>query len=131
MAEKRKSEKVIDSLASRIIDLENRSSDRNEGPTTREFVENMRNANTVQQTKSHVRLFANWLAAKNELRSLKDIAPSQLDVYLAQFTLSIRKAGTGEINSLSRQYEPSSLLAMHNSVFRHLNSEVCEVFSVG
>lgn len=115
-------EKVIDALASRILDLEDRCVDVEACKSTNDFVESMRNNNTVQQTKSHIRLFTNWLATKQEMRAPKDIEPTQLDTYLAQFTLSIRKAGNEDIGHPSRQYEPSSLVAMHNSVFRHLNS---------
>jgi hypothetical protein len=120
-------ERVIDSLASRIIDMESRCTD-DDASTTRQFVADMRNPNTVLVTKSHYRLFVSWLATKSETRSLEDISPKELDLYLAQFTLAIRKdhkGGTGNenINHPSRQYEPSSLAAMHNSLYRYLNSK--------
>lgn len=115
-------ERVIDSLASRILDLESRCID-DDASTTRQFVDDMRNANTVLATKSHCRLFTSWLATKSETRSPEDINPKQLDLYLAQFTLAIRKGGNESINHPSRQYEPCSLTAMHNSLFRYLNSK--------
>jgi len=44
-------------------------------------------------------------------------------MYLAHFTLTVRKEGEGDITNLSRQYEPSSLAAMHNSLMRYLNAK--------
>ena len=114
----KKAEKVIDSLASRILDLENYEDD----CATRQFVEKMANSNTQIQTRSHMRLFSKWLNAKSEMRAPEHIEPKQLDIYIAQFFLTIRKDGIGDINHASRQYEPSTITAMHSSMFRYLNS---------
>lgn len=113
----KKAEKVIDSLASRILDLENNEND----CATRQFVDKMANGNTQLQTQSHMRLFSKWLNAKSEMRAPEHIEPKQLDIYIAQFFLTIRKEGNGDINHPSRQYEPSTITAMHSSMFRYLN----------
>jgi hypothetical protein len=57
----------------------------------------MRNDNTQHVTKSHLRLFCKWLATKSEMRSPEVIDAKQLDTYLAQFTLTIRKDGCEEL----------------------------------
>jgi len=91
---------------------------------TTQFVDQMRNCNTVQATKSHLRLFTRWLTQmKSERRPPEEIDAKQLDIYLAQFTLNVRKEGSTEINHPSRQYEPSSLAAIHSSIYRHLSSK--------
>jgi len=115
----KKAEKIIDSLASRILDLENYEDDN----ATRQFVEKMTNSNTRQQTPSHMRLFSKWLNAKSEMRAPEQIEPKQLDIRIAQFFLTIRKEGNGDINHPSRQYEPSTITATHSSMFRSLNSK--------
>lgn len=114
------SEKVRDSLASRILDLEH--SDRGDY-ATRQFVDQMTNTNTLHQTQCHIRLFSKWLNAKSETRAPEQIGAKELDVYIAQFLLTIRKEGNGDINHPSRQYEPSTITAMHSSMFRYLNSK--------
>jgi hypothetical protein len=114
-------EVVIDSLTNRILELEHQSIDNDYA--TRQFVSNMKNRNTQVLTESHIRLFRNWLAAKSESRAPEHIDPKQLDIYLAQFTLTIRKDGDADINHSSRQYEPCTLSAMHSSFFRYLNSK--------
>ena len=60
-----------------------------------------------------------WLETKNEFRPMETIEPQELDVYLAQFFLSVRKYGTGNLNTVERQYGPTTLLAIHSAVFRH------------
>jgi hypothetical protein len=114
-----KAENVIDSLASRILDLEHYEDDY----ATRQFVDKMANSNTQQQTQCHIRLFSKWLNANSEMRAPEQIETKQLDLYIAQFFLTIRKEGNGDINHPSRQYEPSSISAMHSSLFRYLNSK--------
>jgi hypothetical protein len=115
-----KADKVIDSLASRILDLENCD---NKDNFTRQFVDKMTNSNTQQQTTCHIRLFSKWLNVKSEMRAPEQIEAKQLDLYMAQFFLTIRKDGSCDINHASRQYEPSTLTAMHSSFFRYLNSK--------
>jgi hypothetical protein len=115
---------VIESLVNRILDLEgdNRFVDITSEDTVN-MVKLQTNKNTAKVTESHVRLFREWLATKNELCEISQIEPQNLDLYLAQFFLSVRKPGTSDdLNALDRQYEPSTLLAIHSSIFRHLRN---------
>jgi len=57
------------------------------------------------------------------MRLPEQIDAKQLDIYLAQFSSTIRKEGTADINHPSRQYEPTSIIAMYNLIFRYLNSK--------
>jgi len=70
-----KADAVMDSLASRILDLENYGDKDN---VTRQFVENMTNNNTQQQTICHIRLFCKWLNVKSEMRAPEHIEAKQL-----------------------------------------------------
>jgi len=91
---------------------------------TTQFVDRMRNFNTLQATKSHLRLFTRWLTQiKSERRAPEEIDAKELNIYLAQFTLTVRKEGSTGIDHPSRQYEPSSLVAIHNAIYRHLSSK--------
>lgn len=68
-------------------------------------------------------MFREWLATKNELCEISRKELQNLDLYLAQFFLSLRKPGTSDdLNALDRQYEPSTLPAIHSSPFRHLRN---------
>ena len=120
------SERGRDRLASRILDLEVEQSRflSADSLDTREFVDKMKNINTVQATQCHIRLFMKWLClAKSENRPPEQIDGTDLDLYIAQFMLTIRKEGDGDVNNASRQYEPSSLAAMHSSIYRYLSSK--------
>jgi hypothetical protein len=120
---------VVESLVERILELESNESNSNSRfvdiniEDTSNIIQVQENTNTQKTTRSHIRLFQEWLATKNEFRDCSQIESNNLDNYLAQFFLSVRKAGTnanGNLNNPERQYEPSTLLAIHSSVFRHL-----------
>jgi erythromycin esterase-like protein len=81
-------------------------------------VKQQKNTNTVKLTSSHVRLFGEWLKSINEQREIQFIEFSTLDKYLAQSFLSVRTNGNDkqDINSAERQYEPTTLEAIHSSI---------------
>jgi hypothetical protein len=115
---------VIDSLADRILDLE-RFIEIDES-TTYDVVEQQKNANTKKMTESHTRLFNSFLISKNENRKIEEIPPKDLDLFLAQFFLGVRKPSSSddiERNDVSRQYEPSTLQAMQGSIHRYLGDK--------
>ena len=88
---------------------------------TYDIIEQQKNINTKRQTACHVKLFKNWLKENEEIRDPHLIEPLQLENYLAQFLLSVRKCiNTENLNDTSRQYEPSTLLAIQTSIFRYL-----------
>ena len=60
-----------------------------------------------------MKLFKNWLKENEEIRDPHLIQPLQLDNYLAQFLQNVRKCtNTENLDDTSRQYEPSTLLAI-------------------
>ena len=88
--------------------------------TSHSIVERQMNANTKKATECHLHIVTKWLETKNEFRPIEKIEPQELDLYLAQFFMYVRKHGSSDMNDLERQYEPTTLLAIHYSVFRHL-----------
>ena len=132
-------DKIIDSLANRIVELSyevERHNDKDENKRfmtvtpeeTVALVQQQKNKNTQVTTSSHIRLFKEWLRQKNELRDPYTIEPVELDSYFAQFFISVRKAKTKENNSddQRRQYKPSSLCAMQASFHRYLKDNKYE-----
>lgn len=100
-----------DDIASRFVNVEE----------TKSIVEEQKNVNTKKQTECHLRLFRQFLRQKKEFREPQSISPTELDTYLAQFFLSVRKTSEDkQLGDIDRQYEPSSLVAMHSSIFRYL-----------
>ena len=87
------SERVMNSLANRIFELDNMST---MSTTTHDFVDKMRNVSTKNVTDSHMRLFVKWLYSNGETRTPEQIESKQLDMYLAHFTLTVRKEGDGD-----------------------------------
>ena len=71
-------------------------------------------------TDSHIRLLTTYLRSKNDAREPENIPPPELDLYLAQFFLGVRKmvatGGKVDMNDPAHQYEPTSLAAMHSSL---------------
>jgi hypothetical protein len=118
------SAKVIDSLADRMLDYDVTRFVACSNDATLQLVEQQQNANTRRMTDSHLRLIKSYLASKNDVRELEDIPPAELDLYLAQFFLGVRKSAAPgadvDLNDSSRQYEPSTLAAMHSSFHRYL-----------
>lgn len=114
-------ERVIDSLASRILELERFIDISNDA--TNDLLEQQRNENTKKVTASHMRLFKSYLEQKNENQSPEMIPPDKLDKYIAQFLMSVRKKGDTSMSDCERQYEPQTLLSMHSSINRYLVSK--------
>ena len=83
-----------------------------------EFRALQKNKETTCKTMSHLRLLTEYLKGKGEVRFIEDIEAEELDRYLGEFFVSVRKEkpdGNG-----STQYEPSSLRSMRASFERHL-----------
>ena len=117
-----RSQVVIDALANRILDLEDRFI-KVDPIDTRILVESQRNENTRRMTESHLRLFRQWLQTKDERRNLEEIEADKLDLYIAQFILGVRKSGySGKSNDFEHEYEPQTLSAMHSSIHRYLGA---------
>ncbi|CAC5368023.1 SAMD8 [Mytilus coruscus] len=87
-----------------------------EGDTT-EFINSMKNANTIRKTKSDISLFQPWLlTTQNEGCPFLTIENDKLNLYLARFFLSVRKK-KGE------EYEPDTLKSIQSSISRHLSEK--------
>ena len=117
-----RSRKVIDGLADSILDCDMAATSRFAAvDDTAAIVDEQRNKNTKRMTLCHIKLFKAWLAEKSEVRDPHHIPADQLDTYLAQFILSVRKEWRLPIDHELRQYEPETLTAIHSSVHRFLN----------
>ncbi|XP_069101555.1 uncharacterized protein [Argopecten irradians] len=79
------------------------------------FIEEQENENTARKTASHLKLFKEFLGERypDENRTINCIVPSELDMYLSEFIVCVRKPD-GE------EYEPSSIRGMISSFDRHL-----------
>ncbi|XP_062579483.1 uncharacterized protein LOC134241461 [Saccostrea cucullata] len=69
--------------------------------------------NTLRKTLYDINLLKTFLLSKNEKREFFKIPPTELDVYVANFILSVRKKG-GE------EFEPTSLRSLISSIDRAL-----------
>lgn len=77
------------------------------------FIEEQDNKNTLRKTLTDINKFKRFLETKGEARDIHEISVDQLDAYLANFVLSIRKSDGTE-------YEPSSIRNIISSVDRKL-----------
>ena len=82
------------------------------------FIENMKNKNTVGKTQSAVKQSTTWLQMipRFETREINKIPPGELDNFVGSFLLSIRKADGSE-------YEPDTLTSYHRSIDRFLKEK--------
>ena len=78
-----------------------------------EFIEQEENVNTERKTKNDLSLIQLFLTAEKETRTIEEIPPRELDLFLSRFLLSVRKKN-GE------EYEPTTLRGFIASVERHL-----------
>ncbi|CAB4013426.1 Hypothetical predicted protein, partial [Paramuricea clavata] len=68
-------------------------------------------------TPSDIGLLQRFLSSKNELRRIEDISVEQLNEYLSEFIISVRKKED------KGEYEPSSLRSMFASFERYLKKK--------
>lgn len=76
------------------------------------FVRGQRNNNTIRKTDGHIRLFIEFLLEQNEKRTAENIEPVQLNSYMENFLLAVRRKDHAN-------YQPSSLQSMFNSIKRY------------
>ncbi|XP_021367431.1 uncharacterized protein KIAA1958-like [Mizuhopecten yessoensis] len=88
----------------------------NEAESTRHFVEQMRNINTVRKTVSDLNKFTTWLKSKNEQRQQGELDSKELDQYLALFFMNAQKSNGGE-------FEQDTLKSIQSSINRHLKQK--------
>ena len=68
------------------------------------FIQDKENKNTLRKTLYDVNLFKSFLQSKNEVREFHTISHTELDVYLANFILSVRKKGGKSLNPHHFEY---------------------------
>ncbi|CAG2226036.1 unnamed protein product [Mytilus edulis] len=76
----------------------------NEREATNAFLAEMRNGNTVRKTKSDVGKFKTWLNQQNEEREVESIPSPELDLFLARFFMTAKKAISGEYDPDNKIY---------------------------
>ena len=82
-----------------------------------QFIEDQENENTRKKTQQNVALLEEFLTLRNESRLIEEIAPKELNAYIAEFIITVRKKDGNE------DYEPSSLRSLMASFERYLKKE--------
>ena len=78
-----------------------------------EYIADQENKNTRAKTQRDVKLLTTFLLEKNEQRKLEEIQPEELNRYIGEFILSVKRKG-------GQDYEPSSLRGLFSSFNRYL-----------
>ena len=68
-----------------------------------QFIEDQENENTKKKTQQNVALLKEFLTLKNESRLMEEIPPKELNAYITEFIVTVRKKDNNE------DYEPCSL----------------------
>ena len=55
------------------------------------FIEDQKNKNTLSKTRRDVRLLSEFLNSKNESRRIEEIPPKELNEYISEFIIAVRK----------------------------------------
>ena len=83
-----------------------------------EFIEAQENNNTQRKTKGDLSVLVEFLkTVKDETREVENIPPSELNEYLSEFILSVKKKSTND------EYEPCTLRSFVSSFDRYLKSK--------
>ena len=82
-----------------------------------EFIDGQENENTKKKTKLDVALFHEFLVLKGETRQMDELTPQELNKFLSEFLITVRKKEDNE------EYEPNSLRAFFASFERHLKKK--------
>ena len=85
------------------------------------FIEDQKSKNTLSKTRRDVSLLTKYLNSKNESRRIEEIPPKELNEYINEFIVAVRRKD-GE------DFEPSSLRGLICSVNRHLKA--CNILAV-
>ena len=79
------------------------------------FIEDQKDKNTLTKTLRDVNLATEFLNSKNESRRIEEIPPKELNEYISEFIVAVRRIG-GE------DFEPSSLRGLICSFNQHLKA---------
>ena len=94
-------------MASRFADIN----------SVEQFIEDQENENTRKKTQQNVPLLEEFLTLRNESRLIEEIAPKELNAYIAEFIITVRKKDGNE------DYEPSSVRSLMASFERYLKKK--------
>ena len=94
-------------MASRFADIN----------SVEQFIEDQENENTRKKTQQNVALLEEFLTLRNESRLIEEIAPKELNTYIAEFIITVRKKDSNE------DYEPSSLRSLMATFERYLKKK--------
>ena len=84
------------------------------------FIAEQENQVTLQKPQGDVKLLQTFLATRNELRKVEEMAALELNEYTCEFIISVRTKD-------GKNYEPSSLRSLVASFERHLNMTLTAV----
>ena len=82
-----------------------------------QFIEDQEIGNTRKKPQQNVALLEEFLTLRNESRFVEEIAPKELNVYIAEFIITVRKKNSNE------DYEPSSIHSLMASFERYLKKK--------
>ena len=94
-------------MASRLADIN----------SVEQFIEDQENENTRKKTQQNVALLKKCLALRKESRLIQEIPPKELNAYIAEIVITVRKKDSNE------DYETSSLLSLMASFERYLRKK--------
>ena len=81
-----------------------------------QFIEE-ENENTKKKTQQTVALLKEFLTLKNESRLMEEIPPKEMNAYISEFIITVRKKDNNE------DYEPSSSRSLMASFERYLKKK--------
>ena len=55
------------------------------------FIEDQKNKNTVSKTRRDVSLLTEFLISKNDSRRIEEIPPKELNEYISEFIIAVRR----------------------------------------
>ena len=77
------------------------------------FIDEQKKKATVNCTKWDFKLVYKWLVRKGEFRSIENISLHELDPYLSEFYINLKKEN-------GQEYEPGTFDGIRTSIKRHL-----------
>jgi DNA-directed RNA polymerase subunit RPC12/RpoP len=79
----------------------------------KDFIDQQKKKSTLNCTKCNLKILYKWLVQKEELRNIENIPLPELDAYLSQFYINLRK-------ECGQEYEPGTFDSICASIERHL-----------
>jgi DNA-directed RNA polymerase subunit RPC12/RpoP len=79
----------------------------------KDFIDQQKKKSTLNCTKCNLKILYKWLVQKEELRNIENIPLPELDAYLSEFYINLRK-------ECGQEYEPGTFDSICASIERHL-----------